>query len=180
VTGPLSRGYNVAASILVGQALGRSDAGTARYEGWATAALAVGSVGGVGLLLVAFADPVVAALGFGSDPAALEFAAEFAVVYGLSAPGLALFVALSGALQGAGATRLPFLARLTGMFGFFVGFSYLAVTYTDLGLMGVYVGVVLAHVWMGATMLTAFRYADWAGTAAGLLRERGSLPTEDD
>ena len=180
VTGPLSRGYNVAASVLVGQALGRSDPATAGYDGWATAALAVGSVGGVGLLLVALADPVVAALGFGSSPAAMEFAAEFAVVYGLSAPGLALFVALSGALQGAGATRLPFLARFTGMFGFFVGFSYLAVTYTDLGLTGVYAGVVLAHVWMGATMVVAFRDADWAGTAAGLLRERGSLPTEDD
>ena len=179
VTAPLSRGYNVAASVLVGQALGRSDPETAREEGWATAALALVSVGGVGLLLVGFANPVVAALGVGRSPAALEFAAEFAVAYGLSAPGLALFVSLSGALQGAGATRIPFLARLTGMVGFFVGFSYVAVTYTDLGLIGVYAGVVLAHVWMGATMLVAFRDADWAGTAAGLLRERGSLPADD-
>ena len=180
VTGPLSRGYNVAASVLVGQALGRSDPATAGYEGWATAALSVGSVGGVGLLLAIFADPVVAVLGFESSPAALEFAAAFAVVYGISAPGLALFVALSGALQGAGETRLPFLARLSGMVGFFVGFSYLAVTDTDLGLVGVYAGVVLAHVWMGATMVAAFRRADWTGTAAGLLRERGSLSSEDD
>jgi Na+-driven multidrug efflux pump len=129
--------------------------------------------------LVGFANPVVAALGVGRSPAALEFGAQFAVAYGLSAPGLALFVSLSGALQGAGATRIPFLARLTGMVGFFVGFSHVAVTYTDLGLIGVYAGVVLAHVWMGATMLVAFRDADWAGTAAGLLRERGSLPADD-
>lgn len=125
--------------------------------------------------MVGFANPVVAALGVGRSPAALEFGAQFAVAYGLSAPGLALFVSLSGALQGAGATRIPFLARLTGM----VGFSHVAVTYTDLGLIGVCAGVVLAHVWMGATMLVAFRDADWAGTAAGLLRERGSLPADD-
>ena len=176
VTGPLSRGYNVAASVLVGQALGRGDPGTARYEGWATAGLAAASIGGVGLLSVAFAEPIVAALGVGGSPAALAFGAEFVVVYGLSAPGLALFSSLSGALQGAGATRLPLLSRATGMGGFFVGFSYLAATYTDLGLTGVYAGVVLAHVWMGATMVAAFRDADWAGTAAGLLRERSSLP----
>ncbi|WP_311171416.1 MATE family efflux transporter [Halobellus ordinarius] len=179
VTGPLSRGYNIAASILVGQALGRSDSARASYEGWATAALATLSVGGIGILLAAFADPVVAFLGFGSSPAALAYGASFAVVYGISAPGLALFSALSGALQGAGATRLPFLSRLTGMFGFFVGFPYFAVEFTTLGLPAVYAGVVLAHVWMGATLVLAFRYTDWAGTAAGLLRERGSLPAEE-
>ncbi|ELZ29816.1 DNA damage-inducible protein [Halogeometricum pallidum JCM 14848] len=179
VTGPLVRGYNVAASVLVGQALGREDPSTARYEGWATAALSLCTVGVIGLLLVAFADPVVAALGFGGSDAALEYAAEFAVVYGVSAPLLALFVSLSGALQGAGATRLPFLARLTGMFGFFVGFSYLAVERFEMGLFGVYAGVFLAYAWMSLFVVVAFRYADWAGTAAGLLRERGSVDGDD-
>jgi Na+-driven multidrug efflux pump len=81
-------------------------------------------------------------------------------------------------LQGAGATRLPLRSRATGIGGFFVGFSYLAVTDTGLGVTGVYAGVVLAHVWMGVTTVAAFRDADWTGTAAGLLRERGSRPGE--
>jgi putative MATE family efflux protein len=179
VTGPLVRGYNTAASILVGQALGRGDPATARYEGWATAALALGTVGVVGLLLAVFADSVVAVLGFGGSGEALTYAAEFAVVYGLSAPLLALFVTLSGALQGAGATRIPFVARLTGMFGFFVGLSYVAVEFLGTGLPGVYVGVFVAYAWMGVFVFVAFRYADWAGTAAGLLRERGSIEGDD-
>ncbi|RDI71466.1 MATE family efflux transporter [Halopelagius longus] len=179
VTSPLSRGYNVAGSILVGQALGRGEESVARYEGWATAALSLCSVGGIGLVLAAFADPVVSVLGFGGSPGALTYAAEFAVVYGLSAPMLSVFVALSGALQGAGATRLPFLARVTGMFGFFVGFSYLAVEWLGLGLFGVYAGVFLAYCWMGLFAVAAFARADWAGTAAGLLRERGSVDTDD-
>ncbi|WP_049986529.1 MATE family efflux transporter [Halobellus rufus] len=178
VTGPLSRGYKIATNILVGQAVGRSDPATASYEGWAAAALSVLTVGGIGALLVVGADPVVGLLGFGSSPAALEYAAAFAVAYGLSAPGLALFSTLSGGLQGAGETRLPFYARTTGMFGFFVGFSYLTVG--RFGLDGVYAGIVLAHLWMGLTMAVAFRYADWSGTAAGLLRERGSVAPKND
>ncbi|MFC6826680.1 MATE family efflux transporter [Halopelagius fulvigenes] len=178
VTSPLSRGYNVAGSILVGQALGRGEESVARYEGWATAALSLCSVGVIGVVLAAFADSVVSVLGFGGSPEALTYAAEFAVVYGLSAPMLAVFVALSGALQGAGATRLPFLARVTGMFGFFVGFSYLAVEQLGLGLFGVYAGVFLAYLWMGLFAVAAFARADWAGTAEGLLRERGSVDAD--
>lgn len=179
VTSPLSRGYNVAGSILVGQALGRGEESVARYEGWATAALSLLSVGGIGVVLAALADPVVSVLGFGGSPEALAYAAEFTVVYGLSAPMLAVFVALSGALQGAGATRLPFLARVTGMFGFFVGFSYLAVEWLELGLFGVYVGVFLAYLWMGLFAAAAFARADWAERAAGLLHERGSVDADN-
>ena len=122
---------------------------------------------------------MVAVLAFGGSGEALTYAAEFAVVYGLSAPLLALFVALSGALQGAGATRIPFVARLTGMFGFFVGLSYVAVEVLGTGLVGVDVGVFAAYAWMGLFVFVAFRYADWAGTAAGLLRERGSIEGDD-
>jgi Na+-driven multidrug efflux pump len=93
---------------------------------------------------------------------------------------LALFVGLSGGLQGAGATRLPFLARLTGMFGFFVGASYLAVDVFGLGLTGVYAGIFLAYCWMGLFVCFAFWRADWAGTAEGLLRERGSVGADAD
>ena len=180
VTGPLSRGYKIATNILVGQALGRSDPATARYDGWAAALLSVLSVGGIGALLVVVADGIVGLLGFGSSPAALEYAAAFAIAYGFAAPGLALFSTLSGGLQGAGETKLPFYARTTGMFGFFVGFSYLAVGRLGLGLTGVYAGIVLAHLWMGVTMALAFRYAGWSDTAAGLLRERGSVVSKDD
>ena len=117
---------------------------------------------------------MVALLGFGSSPTALAYAASFAVVYGLSAPGLALFSALSGALQGAGATRLPFLSRLTGMFGFFVGLSWLLGRTAGLGPAGAYVGVLLAYAWMALVVIAGFRYSGWADRAAELMAERGS------
>ncbi|ELZ83725.1 DNA damage-inducible protein [Haloferax gibbonsii ATCC 33959] len=178
VASPLARGYNVAASVLVGQALGAGDSETARYQGGAVALLSVATVGGIGLFLAAFTEPIVGLVGSGGG-ADLEWAVKFAVAYGLAAPGLALFVGLSGSLQGAGATRIPFVARLTGVFGFFVGASYLLVEVFDYGPLGARIGIVLSFTWMGLFALVAFYYADWAGHADSLMVERGSVGVDD-
>ncbi|WP_410765703.1 MATE family efflux transporter [Haloferax sp. DFSO60] len=183
VTGPLARGYSVAASILVGQALGEGDRERARFNGAAVALLSVVTVGGIGFLLAAFAEPAVGLLGTGGNDADLAWAVEFAIAYGLAAPGLALFVGLSGSLQGAGATRIPFVARITGMFGFFVGLSYLLVDGFGFGPLGPQLGIIAAFSWMGLFLLVAFRYVAWADHADTLMRERGSVgadATEDD
>lgn len=178
VTGPLARGYNVAASIVVGQALGDGDAATARFNGWAVASLSVLTVGAIGLLLAWQAEPVVQLLGSG-DGEELFYATQFAVVYGLSGPVLALFVGVSGSLQGASETRIPFIARLTGMFGFFVGFSYLAVVVLEWGIVGAYVGIFLAYLWMAAFVVIAFQYSGWADRATRMMRDRGSVASDD-
>jgi len=171
VTGPLSRGYSVAANVAVGQSLGDGDGATARYEGWAVAALGVLTVGAVGLLLAAFARPLVALLT--DDPETVHHGVWFARAYGLSAPALAAFVALSGALQGASETRVPLLARATGMFGVFVGFSYLAGVVLGFGPAGAYWSVALSNVWMAGVVAVGFHYGDWADRAASMMAERG-------
>ena len=88
VTSPLSRGLNVGASVVVGQALGAGDAARARFEGWATTALGVVTVGTIGLVLVA-AAPALAGLLVEGETA--RTTVEFARVYGLTAgaPGRA-------------------------------------------------------------------------------------------
>ncbi|WP_418771526.1 MATE family efflux transporter [Halobacterium yunchengense] len=170
VTGPLSRGYSVAANVVVGQALGDGDPGTARFEGWAVAALGVLSVGAVGVLLAAFARPLVALLT--DDPETVRHGVGFARAYGLSAPFLAAFVALSGALQGASETRVPFAARATGMLGVLVGFSYVAGVALGWGATAAYWAVALSNVWMAGVVAAGFRRSDWAGRAAGMMAER--------
>lgn len=198
VTGPLSRGYGVAASVVVGQALGgaaregggegeRNPQGAAsgeegaggadglrdaRYAGGAVAALALPTVGAVGLLLAAAAGPLVGL--FSGDPAVVRYATAFARVYGAAAPALAVFVALSGALQGAGETRAPFLARLTGTVGFLLGLSYLLGVVLGHGPAGAYVGLFCSYVWMGGVVAAVFRRGDWAARAADMMAERGS------
>ncbi|MFC6837016.1 MATE family efflux transporter [Halomarina ordinaria] len=173
VTGPLSRGYNVAASVVVGQALGDGDPGRARFEGWATAALGLCTVGGVGLLLVAGADAFVAA--FTDDPETTRYAVDFARVYGLTGGFLATFTVLQGALRGASETRVPFVARTSGLFGFMVGVTYFVGVHLDYGVVGAYAGIALAYVWMALVVTVSFGRSDWAGRATRLMTERGSL-----
>jgi len=177
VTGPLSRGYNVAASVVVGQALGRGDADAARFEGWAVVALGLVTVGAVGVVLFAFAPRFV--LLFTRDAATVPFAVGFARTYAVAAPFLVAFVVLSGALQGGSDTRTPFLARTTGLAGFFLGFSYLAGVVLGYGVVGVYAGVALYYVWATAVAGYGFRFGGWATRAAEMMDARGSAPAED-
>jgi putative MATE family efflux protein len=170
VTGPLSRGYSVAASVVVGQALGENDPGGARYNGWAVAALGVVTVGAVGLLLAVYARPLVSLLD--DTPETLRYAVPFAQVYGLSAPFLVSFTALSGALQGASETRIPLLARATGMFGFLVGFAYVAGVTLGWGVTAAYWSIALSNAWMALVVAAGFHWSGWAGRAAGMMAER--------
>jgi len=172
VTGPLSRGYNVAASVLVGQALGDGDPDRARSEGWATAALGLVTVGTVGLALVVGAEAFVHL--FTDDPEIVGPAVDFARVYGVSAPFLVVFVVLSGALQGGSDTRTPFVARTTGLFGFMLGFSALTGLLLGWGPTGAYAGIVLFHVWAALVVLSGFRYGGWVETATEMMDERAA------
>ncbi|WP_158058963.1 MATE family efflux transporter [Halorussus halophilus] len=172
VTGPLSRGYSVASSVVVGQALGAGDPDRARFEGWATAALGLLTVGTVGVVLFFAAEWFVRL--FTDDAATRAYAIDFAKVYGLSAPFLVLFVVLSGSLQGGSDTRTPFVARTTGMVGFMVGLSWLVGVYLGYGVVGTYAGIFCYYVWMTLLVGAGFQWGDWATRAADMMAERGS------
>ncbi|ELZ45739.1 DNA damage-inducible protein [Halorubrum distributum JCM 9100] len=174
VTGPLSRGYNVAASILVGQALGEGDPEGARFNGWAVASLGVLTVGAIGLGLVVAAPRIVPV--FTDDAATVASAVDFARVYGVAGAALACFSALSGSLQGASETRIPLVARVSGMFGLFLGLSWLLGRTAGFGPEGAYVGVFAAYAWMALVVAAGFRYTDWANRAADMMDARGSGP----
>jgi len=172
VTAPLARGYNTAASVVVGQSLGSGDVDGARFQGWATAALAVLTVGGIGLALAVFPREFVAL--FTDDAETARYAAGFARAYGLAAPALAAYLVFAGALQGGSDTRTPFLARATGLFGFLLGFSYLTSVVLGWGVTGVYAGVALQFVWSLAVVGYGFARGDWATKAAAMMDARGS------
>lgn len=170
VTGPLSRGYAVAANVVVGQPLGEGDPERARFNGWAVCALGLLTVGAVGILVALLATPFVSL--FTDDSTTLGYAAGFARTYGLVAPFYAFFVVLSGALQGASDTRTPFFARLVGTFGGLLGLSYLLGVGLDYGVFGVYVGIAASYTAMAVIVAVGFRRGDWAARAATMLDER--------
>jgi len=176
VTGPLSRGLYVGASVLVGQSLGEGAAGEARFQGWATVGLGVLTVGSFGVLLAVAAGPVVAV--FTDDAATVGYATDFARVYGLTAPFLVTFTVLQGSLSGASETRIPFLARTSGLVLFMLGFTYLFGVVLGYGVVGAYLGLGLTYVWMALVVVASFHAGGWARRATSMLEERGSLPTE--
>lgn len=178
VTGPLSRGYNVAASVLVGQALGEGTPAVARENGWAVAALGVATVGVVGLVLVIVAPDGVRL--FTDDPETARFATDFARVYGFAATALVSFSALSGSLQGASETRIPFAARTVGMFGLFLGLSWLLGRTLGFGPVGAYIGVFAAYVLMALVVGWGFAKTGWADRAARMMADRGTADVEPD
>ncbi|WP_418282907.1 MATE family efflux transporter [Halorubrum sp. DTA98] len=178
VTGPLSRGYNVAASVLVGQALGAGDPDDARFNGWAVAGLGVVTVGTIGLVLVVLAPWLVSI--FTADAETAAYAVDFARVYGIAGAALVTFSALSGSLQGASETRIPLVARVSGMFGSFLGLSWLLGRTLGLGPAGAYVGVLLAYCWMAVVVAWGFGSTGWAARAAEMMAARGTGDAEPD
>lgn len=170
VTGPLSRAYRVTATIIVGQALGDEDPETARFEAWATVSLATITVTALGIVLFVAAGPL--ARLFTSDVQTLTQAIGFIRAYSIAAVPFAIFISLSGALQGAGEARIPLLARLTGLLGFLLGFSYVASVTFGYGPLGVYVGIILSYVCMALLLAWWFARGNWAKRAAGMIENR--------
>ena len=172
ITGPLYRSYSTAASIIVGQTLGEGDTEGARFSGLAIAALGVLTLGVAGAALFFGAVPL--AHVFTNDASTVEYAADFTRVFGLSMLFFGIFFPFAGSLRGAGDTRTPFYARLTGTFGFMLGFSYLVGVVLDYGLAGVYAGIVLSYVWWALVVTRGFLWGDWADRAAAMMAERSA------
>ncbi len=173
ITGPLSRGYNVAASVVVGQSLGAGRPDDARFEGWAITGLGLATVGLIGIVLALEAYRFVAI--FTDDPETVGHAIAFAQAYGVGAPFLVSYIVIAGSLQGAGETTIPFLARTSGLVLFYLGFSYVAAIPLGYGVIGICAGIVLYYVWALAVVTWGYRYSDWAGKAARMMEERGSI-----
>ncbi|MFB6087825.1 MAG: MATE family efflux transporter, partial [Haloarculaceae archaeon] len=71
-----------------------------------------------------------------------------------------------------------FVARTTGLFGFFLGFSYVASVPLGWGVPGIYAGVALNYVWGLVVVGWGFAYGDWAAKASAMMDARGSGDAE--
>jgi Na+-driven multidrug efflux pump len=170
VTGPIYRSFRTSASIVVGQQLGEGDPGEARFQGLAVAALALGCLGLAGGALVVWAEPLVRL--FTDDPGTVHYAVAFARTYGALALAFGGFNVFSGLLRGASETKIPFYARVTGIFGFLLGFSWLVGDVLGYGPPAAYAGMALAYVWMGGIVAWGFLRGDWARRSVAMIEER--------
>jgi putative MATE family efflux protein len=158
-------GFSVAASTLVGQALGAGDVHSAARAGWRAARM--GLIVSVALGLVfAFARTPLSRL-FTNDAAVVEALGPFMLILALSQPLLGVHFTLGGALRGAGDTVTPLYAAILGNWGLRVPFAYLATEIFEAHVAWVWLALSLDHVARAIWLAIAFYRERWA-IAAGL------------
>jgi putative MATE family efflux protein len=108
-------GFSIAASTLVGQALGAGDVDDAAHRGWQSMLMAVGVMIVFGTGIVLAAEPLARFLI--DDPEVVRLTVVFIWILGSVQALMAIEFTLGGALRGAGDTRFPLLTVLCGLFG---------------------------------------------------------------
>jgi len=130
-------GLALAATTLVGNALGRGDAEDAVLWGWNAAAISLVYGVLISLLLIPFADPLLGI--FLTNPETRQLAywpmILWAVAIGLDTTGMVLM----NALIGAGDTRRSMWISVIAQWGFFLPLAYIAGPLLGFGLLGIWI-----------------------------------------
>nr|WP_275264671.1 MATE family efflux transporter [Halobellus captivus] len=170
VSGPLHRTFSTVTSIMVGQELGAGDPGSARNTATVILGFSVITLTIAGSILFVSANQIVGL--FTQDASTLNYAVTFTRVFAVSMFLFGIFFPLAGALRGAGDTRTPFYARLIGSFVVMLGGSYLLGIVLNLGLMGIYMGIVLSYICWVIIIGVGFLWGSWENTAESMISER--------
>ncbi len=151
--------FAVAATTLVGQALGAGNAETARRQGGLSIRTSIMVMSTVGLAMALFAPALIGLLT--PDEQVREIGAGLIRICALEQPFMALNQVCSGALRGAGDTRAPFFVSLVGMWGVRLVLAYLFVFVLGMGVNGAWVAMVLDLAVRGSLMGLRFRRGRW-------------------
>ena len=152
-----SWGFSIAASTLVGQALGGDDEAAAEAFGREITRLSVLVFVVVAAVVVALAEPVAAVF---VDPTEVALTGAFVAVAAVSVVPMGIDGSLTGTLRGAGDTRVPFAATLVGLYLGALPVAWLG-TVTALGVAGLQLAFLVETVVPMAINLRRFRTNRW-------------------
>lgn len=147
-------GYAVAASTLVGQALGAQSPERAEKLAYESLWQGMAMMSLLGAVMVAFPHTLLALLV--NDPAAVEAGTTPLLVAGLVQPTLAVGFILNGGLRGAGDTRWPLLTRLLTTWGIRLPLTVLLVSVLGFGLNGIWLA--MCTDFTGQALLALWRF----------------------
>jgi len=153
-----SWGFSIAASTLVGQALGADAEGEAEAYGREITKLSVLVFVVVSAGVAAFAEPVASV--FVDSQADVAVTAAFVAVAAVSVVPLGIDGSLTGVLRGAGDTRIPFAATLVGLYLGALPLAWLG-TVTAVGVAGLQAAFLLETAVPMAVNLHRFRTNRW-------------------
>jgi len=154
-------GLALAATTLVGNALGRGDTEDAAMWGWNTALIAM--IYGIllSIVLIPFAYPVLGV--FLTNPETRQLAYLPMVLWALAVGFDTTGMVLMNALIGAGDTRRSMWISVIAQWGFFLPFAYIAGPVLGFGLLGVWVVNGLYRVGQAVICVRQWSGRQWAG-----------------
>jgi putative MATE family efflux protein len=159
----------IAGQVMVGRALGAGDAEGARRAARRMIEWAVAAGGVFALVMLALTDVLPRA--FTSDAGVIDRLGAIWPLFALMQPANGAVFALDGILIGAGDTRFLMWGMLAATFGAYVPIALASLAF-DLGIVGVWVGLVALILVRLATCGWRFRSGRWAVTGAH--RARGA------
>ena len=157
--GSFSWGFSIAASTLVGQELGAGAESEAEAYGWGIVRLSALVYVIVAAVVVALGDPIAGI--FVNEPANRDLSAAFVRVAAVSVVALGVDGSITGALRGAGDTRVPFVATLAGLYLFAVPLAWLGTVVPALGIGGLLFALLAETAVPMAVNLRRFRSNRW-------------------
>jgi putative MATE family efflux protein len=152
-------GFTVAATTLVGQAVGRRDLAGAERSAGVTAKLALLTMGTTAVVLIILRRWAVGM--FSPEDAVLGPAIVCAVIGAFELLPLSFLFTFSGALRGAGDTVSPMIVSLLGTFVFRLPLVYLLGVKSGLGLAGIWYGTIIDWVLRSIVIYAIYRRGGW-------------------
>lgn len=144
---------------IVGQNLGAGRADRARRAGWQIAAIAAL----YGLLMACifffFAEPIATLMT--KDKNVIGHTVSYLQIVGLAEPFVALWLVLSGALQGAGYTRRPMLVAMVTLIIIRLPLAWWLTVPCQLGPVGTWISICASAILVGLSMAYLFARGRW-------------------
>jgi len=154
-----SWGLSNAAATLVGQNLGAGKPDRAEKAVWRTGLYNVIFLGGVGVLFVLFAEPVVRL--FTHDPAVVPLGAACLRIVSYGNIGYAYFMVMMQAFNGAGDTVTPTIVNFFGFWLFEIPLAYWLAIPLHMKSNGVFFSIAIAESAMALASAILFKQGRW-------------------
>ena len=154
-----SWGLSNAAATLVGQNLGAKRPDRAEQSVWRTGFYNMLFLGGVGVFLALFAEPVVRL--FTNDMSVIPLAASALRILSYGNVGYAYGMVMLQAFNGAGDTRTPTIINFFGFWVLEIPLAYALAIRAQLHSSGVFIAIVAAEAAIAAIGVIVFRRGGW-------------------
>jgi len=157
-----SWGMSNAAATLVGQNLGAGKPKRAEQSVWRTGFYNMLFLGGVGLIFIVFANPIIGL--FTNDPSVAPLAAQGLRILSYGYLSYAWGMVVTGSFNGAGDTLTPTLLNLLCFWMCQIPIAWTLAFHTNLGPRGIFFAVITGDTLLAVTSILLFRRGTWKKT----------------